>query len=98
MHPRPQLTPAEEDFLQAWIWEEAHALDVGTGAAKRTQIDHNPYAAPMLGDIVVAVMPAEKQVAIAKGLQPTGTPSWPWASDEELRGRHQEAIAWLENS
>ena len=97
MHPRPKLTPTEEEFLQAWIWEESHALDGGTGAAKRAQIDHNPYAAPLLGEIVAAAMPTEKQLAIVNGRKPLGSPSWPWATDEELRVRHQEAKDWLEN-
>jgi hypothetical protein len=98
MHPRPQLTLAEKEFLQAWMWEEAHAQDSGTGMAKRHQVENNPFAVPLLADIAVATMSADEQVAVVNGPKPTGNPSWPWASDDELRARHREAKAWLENS
>jgi hypothetical protein len=97
MHPRPQLTNAEKQFLQAWIWEEAHAQGVRIGAAKRLQIDNSPYAAPLLADIAVATLSADEQGAIANGPQPSGNPVWPW-SNEELAARHREAQTWLEDS
>jgi hypothetical protein len=99
MHPRPQLTSAEKAFLHAWMWEEAHpAYALHEGAVKSAQIDNSPYAAPLLVDMVVAVMSPEEQVALVNGPVPEGNPPWPWKSDEELRARHQQAKTWLEQS
>ena len=97
MHPGPQLTPAERDFLRAWMWEEAHPRVIENGA-KKAQIARSAYAAPLLADIAAATMTAEEQVDAAHGARPARTPDWPWASDEELRSRHEEAKVWLEGS
>jgi len=93
---RPQLSQAERDFLEAWMWEEAHAQDISAGSAKRLQIANSPYAAPLLADIASATMSPEEQVAVANRPKPGSVPSWPWRSDEELRARHHEARTWLE--
>ena len=99
MHPRLQLTSAEKEFLQAWMWEEAHpAYALHEGAAKQAQINHSPYAAPLLVDLVVAGMSPAEQVTLVNGPMPGGKPGWPWKSDEELRARHQQAKTWLEES
>jgi hypothetical protein len=98
MHPRPQLTRAEQEFLQAWIWEEAHPQEPNASSAKKTQIANNPYAAPVLADIAAATMTAEEQLDAANGPAPTGGASWPWPTEEDLRVRHRQARAWLENS
>jgi hypothetical protein len=97
MHPRPQLTPAEQAFLRAWMWEEAHPRVIENGA-KKTQIDRSPYAAPLLADIAAATMTPEEQLGAAHGARPARIPVWPWASDEDFRFRHEEAKAWLEGS
>lgn len=92
-----QLSPAEVDFLRAWIWEEANFDRPHTPRTKTTQIDNAPYSAPLLADIVAASMPADVQVNIAAGSEPKTNPPWPWASDADLVARHQEARAWLAN-
>ena len=98
MHPGPQLTLPQKEFLHAWIWAEAHAQEASAAIVKKQQIDNAPFAAPMLADIVVAAFSPAEQVAMANGPKPLGRPSWPWASAAEVLARHQEAKAWLENS
>jgi hypothetical protein len=98
MHPRPELTLPEKEFLHAWIWAEAHAQDAGASLVKKQQIENAPFAAPMLADIAVATLSPDEQVAVANSPNPLGKPSWPWASAAELLVRHQESRAWLENS
>jgi hypothetical protein len=89
---------AEKLFLQAWMWDEAHAQAQSTGAAKRLQIENSPFAAPLLADIAVATMSAEEQAAITTGPRPLGNPPWPWDIAEDLAARHREAKAWLQDS
>ncbi len=98
MHPRPELTLPENEFLHAWMWAEAHAQDAGASLVKKQQIENAPFAAPMLADIAVATLSPAQQVAVANSPKPLGKPSWPWAFELELLARHQEAKAWLENS
>lgn len=97
MHPRPQLTPAEKAYLQAWIWEETNFQIPHKGTAKKKQVQHSPYAPPLLADIVAAAMTPEEQTIIASGSEPQTEPAWPWPAEEDLRARHREAKAWLES-
>ena len=92
---RPELSTAETLILYAWIWEEANFQKSHTPCAKKLQVEKAPYAAPILADIVSAVMSPEEQVAIVDGPESTTNPAWPWATEEEMLARHREASAWL---
>jgi hypothetical protein len=98
MHPRPRLTQPEREFLEAWMWDEAHVQEISAGAAKKLQVESNPYAAPLLADIASATMSAEEQIAVVNGVKPRSVSCWPWQSEEEFRARHREARAWLDHS
>ncbi len=97
MHPRLLLSQREKEFLEAWMWDEAHFQDVNAGSAKKLQIEKDPCAAPLLADIASAAMSAEEQVAVASGSKPAGVPCWPWRNDEDFRARYREARAWLDS-
>lgn len=97
MHPKLKLTAAETDFLRAWVWEEAHFLQVCAPGAKAIQVEKAPHSPPLLADIVSAAMTLEEQTAMAGGPPAKTSPPWPWTSDEHLRARHQEAKQHLEH-
>jgi hypothetical protein len=97
MHPRPQLTAAESEFLRVWIWEEANFQQPHTTTAKKLQIERCPFVAPQLADIVSAAMTPEEQLGIAEGPAPVGTPPFPWSTEKGIQERHEEAMAWLES-
>ena len=97
MHPRLKLTEPETEFLRAWIWEEANFRQAQAPGAKTTQVDKDPYCAPVLADLIAAAMSPEQQVAIAQGPAPEVSPPWPWTNDQDLRVRHQEAKECLQH-
>jgi hypothetical protein len=88
------LTTKEEQFLQAWMYDELHFRE-GVGQAKQLQREHQVRPAD-LGTLIAAWLPDPKE-QLRRAEEPLlpSPPEWPWQSRKELEARLHEAQAEL---
>lgn len=91
--PLMKLFPDEDVFLRHWMYDEVHYKE-GRGIAKTLQLQNEAIPAD-LAALIAAAMPNASEQMEAGETPPMKSPTWPWASKEELQKRVEQARSIL---